>query len=65
MKPILHLTSISEISAFAQSKTKHPLAAIVDFSKADEYIEEGTRISADFYSIRLKNYSGTISKRTN
>lgn len=56
MKPILHLKSISEINAFVHSKTKHPLVAIVDFSKADEYIEEGTRISADFYSIMFKNY---------
>ncbi len=56
MKPIVQLKSISEINSFVQCKTKHPLVAIVDFSKTDEYIEEGTRISADFYSIMFKNY---------
>lgn len=39
-----------------QGKTKHPLVAVVDFSKLDEHIEEGTRISCDFYSIMFKNY---------
>lgn len=56
MKPIIQLKSIAEINHFVQSKTKHPLVAVVDFSKADEYIEDGTRISADFYSIMFKNY---------
>ncbi len=56
MKPIIQLHSISEINYFVQSKTNHPLVAVVDFGKADEYIEEGTRISADFYSIMFKNY---------
>jgi AraC-like DNA-binding protein len=56
MKPIIHLKSISEISQFVQSKAMHPLVAVVDFSQADDYIEEGTRITADFYSIMFKNY---------
>lgn len=56
MKPIIQLKSISEINHFVQSNTKHPLVAVVDFSKTDEHIEEGTRISADFYSIMFKNY---------
>lgn len=56
VKPIVHLSDISEINRFVKSSTRHPLVSIVDFSKADEYIEEGTRISADFYSIMFKNY---------
>ena len=56
MKPIIQLHSISEINHFVQNKTNHPLVAVVDFSKIDEYLEEGTRISADFYSIMFKNY---------
>jgi len=39
-----------------QGKTKHPLVAVVNFSKLDEQMEEGTRISCDFYSIMFKNY---------
>ena len=56
MKPIIQIKSISEINNFVQSKTKHPLVAVVDFSKLDEQMEEGTRIGCDFYSIMFKNY---------
>lgn len=56
MKPITHLKSISDINRFVQSTTKHPLVSVVDFGKVDEYMEEGTRISADFYSMMFKNY---------
>lgn len=56
MKPIIQLHHISDINNFVKCKTNHPLVAVVDFSKADDYIEEGTRISADFYTIMFKNY---------
>lgn len=56
MKPIIQLKHISDLNNFVKSKTSHPLVAVVDFSKTDEYLEEGTRISADFYSIMFKNY---------
>lgn len=56
MKPIINIKSISEINNFVQHKTNHPLATIIDFSKMDEMMEEGIRISCDFYSIMFKNY---------
>lgn len=56
MKPIIQLHNISDINNFVQCETTHPLVAVVDFSKVDEHIEEGTRISADFYTIMFKNY---------
>lgn len=56
MKPILHLDSISQLSSFIDDKIKHPLVAVLDFSKVDEHIEPGTRISCDFYIIMFKNY---------
>nr|WP_315173173.1 helix-turn-helix transcriptional regulator [uncultured Flavobacterium sp.] len=56
MKPIIQLHNISDINSFVKNKMNHPLVAVVDFSKADEYIEDGTRISADFYAIMFKNY---------
>jgi AraC-like DNA-binding protein len=56
MKPIIQLHNISDINRFANCTTNHPLVAVVDFSKLDEHIEEGTRMSADFYSIMFKNY---------
>lgn len=56
MKPIIHLKAIADLNNFVQIKTLHPLVAVVDFSKVDEYIEDGTRISADFYTLMFKNY---------
>lgn len=56
MKPIVQIKSISEINRFVKGVTKHPLVAVVDFSKLDEHIDEDIRISCDFYSIMFKNY---------
>lgn len=56
MKPIIQLKHINDINHFVQCETNHPLVAVVDFSKAAEYIEEGTRITVDFYSVMFKNY---------
>ncbi len=56
MNPIINLSSIADINKFVKGITKHPLVAVVDFSKIDELIEEDVRISCDFYSIMFKNY---------
>ncbi|RXK85489.1 helix-turn-helix domain-containing protein [Filimonas effusa] len=56
MKPIVHLHSISEINNFMKGVTRHPLVAVVDFSKVEEYIQEDIRVSCDFYSVMFKNY---------
>ena len=59
MKPIIHIHSVSEIARFVrQDSVKHPLVTIIDFSKAEEYLEEGMRISCDFYCVMFKNYCG-------
>jgi len=57
MNPTLHIQSISDINHFIESKTKHPLVAVVDFSKVEDKIAEGTRITCDFYIMMFKNYS--------
>jgi len=62
VKPIIHLKTISEINRFVQNKTQHPLVSVIDFSTADEYLEEGTRLSADFYTIMFKNYCSNHMK---
>ncbi len=56
MKPIINIQSISDINHFVRHKTKHPLVTVIDFSKTDEAMEEGIRVSCDFYSIMFKNY---------
>lgn len=60
MKPIIQLQHITDLNTLLQCKTKHPLVAVVDFSKTDEYIEEGTRLSAHFYTIMFKNYCSNL-----
>ncbi|MEC3875773.1 helix-turn-helix domain-containing protein [Chryseobacterium salviniae] len=62
MNPIIHLKTISEINKFVQTKTQHPLVSVVDFSASNEYLEEGIRISADFYTIMFKNYCSNQMK---
>lgn len=62
MKPIINIKSISDINNFVQHKTKHPLVTVIDFSKMDEIMEEGIRISCDFYSIMFKNYCSNNMK---
>jgi AraC-like DNA-binding protein len=62
MKPIINIQSISDINNFVQHKTKHPLVTVIDFSKMDEAMEEGIRISCDFYSIMFKNYCANNMK---
>lgn len=62
MKPIINVQSISDINNFVQHKTKHPLVTVIDFSKMDEAMEEGVRISCDFYSIMFKNYCANNMK---
>ena len=57
MSSILHLENISDINrVLKQEKTKHPLVSVIDFTKVDEQIPEGTKISSGFYSIMFKNY---------
>jgi len=54
----IHLQSIAEIfNLFGlASDLHHPLVGIVDFSKVCQQAEEGIRLSADYYSIMVKNY---------
>jgi AraC-like DNA-binding protein len=56
MKPIINISSISEINNFVLNKTNHPLVAVIDFSKIDGHFEEGTRISCDFYAVMFKSH---------
>lgn len=62
MKPIINLKGISEINKFVKSKTKHPLVAVVDFSKLEGHFKESTRISCDFYSVMFKNHCSNKMK---
>jgi AraC-like DNA-binding protein len=56
MNTILQLHSIADINKLIENKIRHPLVAVVDFGKRDEYLEEGLSISCDFYIVMFKNY---------
>ncbi|MDX2164545.1 MAG: helix-turn-helix transcriptional regulator [Gammaproteobacteria bacterium] len=56
MKAITHFKSIADLNRFMQIKMMHPLVSVIDLSKVEEFLEKGTRMSADFYTIMFKNY---------
>lgn len=56
MSEIIHLKSITELNRIIQVETLHPLVAVVDFTKTDDAVAHGTRLSADFYTVMFKNY---------
>lgn len=62
MKPVINIKNISDINNFVQHKTKHPLVTVIDFSNMEEPMEEGLRISCDFYSIMFKNFCANKMK---
>lgn len=62
MKPVINIKNISDINNFVQHKTKHPLVTVIDFSNMEELMEEGLRISCDFYSIMFKNFCANKMK---
>jgi AraC-like DNA-binding protein len=53
-----HLQSISDLFRFFKQEqaVKHPLIALVDFSKGKEDLTENTVLSCDFYSLICKSY---------
>ena len=56
MEPIVHLSSISDLTNLANISLQHPLVSIIDFSKVDFKFKVGTKMKADFYQIDFKNY---------
>jgi AraC-like DNA-binding protein len=59
MSTFIHLQTIPDLFKFFQlnQSIRHPLIAVIDFSKVNEHIEDETKISADFYSLIFKNYN--------
>jgi AraC-like DNA-binding protein len=59
MSEFIHLATIADLFKLFRlgNNLQHPLVAVVDFSKVDEHIYDGAKISADFYTVMFKNYS--------
>lgn len=64
MSIYLHLQTISDLFRFfhLDEAVRHPLIAVIDFSRVSEEIEEDMKISADFYSLIFKNYNRNAMK---
>lgn len=59
MGAFIQLQTISDLFRFFRldQPVRHPLVAIVDFSKVSELVNEETKLSADFYYLLFKNYN--------
>lgn len=59
MSVFIQLQTIQDLFKFFQldQPVRHPLIAVIDFSKVNEHISADTRISADFYVLIFKNYN--------
>lgn len=58
MSEFIHLKTIPDVlKLFGGHQVLHPLVGIMDFSRIDQHIPEGTKVSADFYAILFKNYN--------
>jgi AraC-like DNA-binding protein len=59
MKEFIHLETISDLFKLFKlgNNIRHPLVAVVDFSKVNDHVSDAAKVSADFYGIMFKNYS--------
>ncbi|WP_121812114.1 helix-turn-helix domain-containing protein [Mucilaginibacter kameinonensis] len=59
MSTFLHLQTISDLFRFFQldHAVRHPLVAVVDFSRVNEDLQDEIKLSTDFYSLICKNYN--------
>ena len=64
MSAFVHLQSISDLLKAFQpvDNPQHPLVAIIDFGKVKGHVSDGTKISADLYSVMFKNYANNYIK---
>lgn len=64
MSVSLHFSEIADVYQFfnLEQTLKHPLVAVIDFSRVDEQVTEQTRISGDYYCLLYKRYDGNNVK---
>lgn len=63
MSSIIHLETISDMhKMLPQASMKHPLVAVIDFSKYQEQFNSGMKISLGFYSVMFKNFCANKMK---
>jgi AraC-like DNA-binding protein len=59
MSAFIQLQTIADLFKFFRlnQPVRHPLVAVVDFSKVSELVNEETKLSTDFYYLLFKNYN--------
>lgn len=59
MSAFIHLQTITDLFKFFRlaQPVRHPLVAIVDFSRVSDLVNEETKLSTDFYYLLFKNYN--------
>ncbi len=59
MSAFLHMKSIADLYPFFRmdEPQRHPLVAVIDFSRVNENVTEEIRVSTDFYCLLFKNYN--------
>jgi len=63
MSNIVHIETISDMyKMLPQSKAKHPLVAVVDFTKYQEQFNSGMKITLGFYAVMFKNFCSNKMK---
>src|SRR5689334_22823470 len=57
MSSIVHIETISDMyKMLPHARVKHPLVAVVDFTKYQEQFNSGMKITLGFYSVMFKNF---------
>lgn len=57
MSAVIHIETISEMyRMLPRAVVRHPLVAVVDFSKYQEQFNSGMKITLGFYSVMFKNF---------
>lgn len=57
MSTVIHLETIAEMhKMLPDSQVKHPLVAVIDFTKYKEQINSGMKMTLGFYSVMFKNF---------
>ncbi len=57
MNSIHHIETIADMhKMLPQAKVRHPLVAVVDFSKYGEQLDTGMKITLGFYAVMFKNF---------
>jgi AraC-like DNA-binding protein len=63
MNSIIHIETITDMyKMLPHASVKHPLVAVVDFSKYTEQFNSGVKITLGFYSVMFKNFCGNKIK---